>query len=84
MRPFDWTELRDLSKGKGFEFDRHRGSHYIMTKPGTARPVIISMRKGLKEGIVMTVARAIGMTRSDLEIYIRSGGKFTRGKSRSR
>ena len=38
-----------------------------MTKPGTARPVVIPMRKGLKEDIVMTVVRAIGMTRSDLE-----------------
>ena len=34
------------------------------------------MRKGLKEDIVMTVVRAIGMTRSDLEDYIRSGGKI--------
>ena len=78
------NELRDRSKDKGFEFDLHRGSHYIMTKPGTARPVVIPMRRGLKERIELTVARAIGMTRSDLEIYIRFGGKSTRGKSRSR
>ena len=76
MRPLRWPELRDLARSRGFEFDRHRGSHYVMTKPGTARPVVIPMRKGLKENIVMTVARAIGMTRSELEDYIRSGGKI--------
>ena len=80
MRPFDWTELRDLAKGKEFSFDRYKGSHYIMTKDGVPRPVVIPMRKELKEDVVMTVARAIGMTRSDLEDYVRSGG----GSSRSR
>jgi len=34
VRPFRWTELRDISRDKGFSFDRYRGSHYVMTKRG--------------------------------------------------
>ena len=71
VRPFDWKELRDLSQSKGYTFDRHRGDHYVMTAPGAARPVVIPMKRELKEDIVLGVARTIGMSRSDLEEYIR-------------
>ena len=71
-RPFDWRELRDLATGRGFRFDRYRGDHYVMTKPRASRPVVIPMKNQLKERIVLSVARTIGMDRVDLEKYIRS------------
>lgn len=80
MRPFDWKELRDLSSNRGYEFDRHRGDHYVMTKQGAARPVVIPMKRDLKEDIVLGIAKTIGMSREDLEDYIRQKKQFkTRG-----
>lgn len=41
-----------------------------MAKPGTARPVVIPMRKALSADVVVTAARKIGMTESDPGTYI--------------
>lgn len=71
MRPFKWNELRILAEAKGFGFDRHRGDHYIMTRKGAARPVVIPMQNDLKEAIVKSVARTIGMSQGELKEYIR-------------
>lgn len=37
-----------------------------MTKPGTARPVVLKMAKDLSEDIVLSVARTIGLKRRDI------------------
>ena len=67
MRPVKWTELKDLCAQEGWEFSRHRGDHYIMTKAGATRPVVIPMRKGLKEDIVLGIARTMGMGTAELK-----------------
>ena len=41
-----------------------------MSKEGAPRPVVIPMRNQLSE-IVLGIARTIGLSRSDLEDYIR-------------
>jgi predicted RNA binding protein YcfA (HicA-like mRNA interferase family) len=71
MRPFKWKELRILAEAKGFKFDRHRGDHYIMARAGAARPVVIPMKNNLKEDIVKSVARTIGMSQAELTKYVR-------------
>ena len=38
MRAVKWKELVKLCKGEGCAFDRQKGDHYIMTKPGSDRP----------------------------------------------
>ena len=45
MRPIDWKTLVELCEGEGCLRDRERGDHYIMTKPGLARPVVIPKKK---------------------------------------
>ena len=66
VRPLKWTKLRDLCQAEGWVFDRQKGDHYIMTKPGTPRPVVIPRKKGLKEDVVLSVARTIGLSRAEL------------------
>jgi predicted RNA binding protein YcfA (HicA-like mRNA interferase family) len=66
MRPVDWKELRAVCESEGCVFDRQKGDHYIMTKAGLARPVVIPRKKGLKEDIVLSVARTLGLTREAL------------------
>ena len=46
MRPVDWKELKALCESEGCVFDRQKGDHYIMTKAGLARPIVIPRKKG--------------------------------------
>ncbi|MCC6368498.1 MAG: type II toxin-antitoxin system HicA family toxin [Bryobacterales bacterium] len=59
MRPVDWKELRDICTIVGCEYDRTRGDHYVMTRQGMARPVVIPMKKDLKEDIVLGIAKTL-------------------------
>ena len=67
MRPVKWTELKKICAKDGWEFDRYRGSHYIMTKPGAARSVVIPMRNGLKEDIVLGLAQTLGISSAEMK-----------------
>ena len=67
MRPVDWQELVKLCEAEGCVYDRQRGDHYIMTRPGSHRPVVIPRKRGLKEDIVLSVGRTLGLTRKQIE-----------------
>ena len=56
----------EICAGEGCVFDRQRGDHYIMTKPGLARPIVIPIRRDLKEDIVLSIGRTLGLTRKDI------------------
>ena len=70
MRPVDWQELVKLCEAEGCVLDRQRGDHYIMTKPGLARPVVIPRKRGLKEDVVLSIGRTLGLTRKQLEVHL--------------
>ena len=67
MRPVDWDELARICEAEGYKFRRMKGDHYIMTKPGMTRPVVIPKKRGLKEDIVLGVGRTIGLDRKALD-----------------
>ena len=67
MRPVKWKELVKLSESEGCVFDRQRGSHYTMTKAGLSRPIVIPKRNDLKEDIVLSVGRTLGLDRKQIE-----------------
>jgi predicted RNA binding protein YcfA (HicA-like mRNA interferase family) len=67
VRPVDWRELFKLCEAEGCRLDRIKGDHYIMTKPGLARPIVIPRKKGLKEDIVLSIARTLGLSRKQME-----------------
>ncbi|MBI3679134.1 MAG: type II toxin-antitoxin system HicA family toxin [Acidobacteria bacterium] len=67
MRPVDWKELVSLCEAEGCRRDRERGDHYIMTKPGLARPVVIPKKKDLAEDISLSIGRTLGLSRKQLE-----------------
>ena len=72
MPPTDWRKLVKLCEGEGCLLDRERGDHYIMTKPGLARPVVIPKKKDLSEDIVLSVGRTLGLTRKEVEQRLNS------------
>ena len=67
MRAISWKELVKICEDEGCQFDRQRGDHYIMTKPGISRPVVIPKRNDLKETIVFNVAKkTLGLSRKEI------------------
>ena len=66
MRGVKWKELVKVCEGEGCEFDRQKGDHYIMTKPGLSRPVVIPRKNNLTEDIVLSVGRTLGLNRKQL------------------
>lgn len=67
MRPVDWNELVKLCEAEGCRFDRQRGDHYVMVKPGLNRPVVFPKKRGLREDIVLGVGRTLGLTKRQIE-----------------
>ena len=59
-------------------YDRTKGDHYIMIRPDLARPVVIPKKKGLKEDIVPSIARTIGLDRKTLESRLNTKGRAVR------
>ena len=43
MSPSSSTDLITECKKAGWSFDRQRGDHFIMTKPGQPRPIVIPL-----------------------------------------
>ena len=66
MRAVKWKELVKLCEGEGCAFDRQKGDHYIMTKPGLAQPVVIPRKNNLKEDIVLGIGRTLGLNRKQI------------------
>lgn len=67
LRAISWKELVKICEDEGCRFDRQRGDHYIMTKPGISRPIVIPQRNDLKETIVFNIAKkALGLSRQEI------------------
>ncbi len=73
MRAVKWRELVKVCEGEGCQFDRQRGDHYIMTKPGLSRPIVIPRKRELKEDIILSIAKTLGLTRKQILERLGSG-----------
>ena len=69
MRPLhavSWKKIARMCKEEGCLPDRERCDHYIMVKKGLKRPIVIPKRKDLKEDIVLTIGRTLGLSKADI------------------
>ena len=66
LRAVKWQELVKLCEGEGCQLDRQSGDHYIMTKPGLKRPIVIPKKSNLKEDIVLNIGKTLGLDRREL------------------
>ncbi len=66
MRVVNWKELVTVCEAEGCVLSRQKGDHYIMTKPGMARPVVIPKKRDLKELIVLNIAKTLGLTKKEM------------------
>jgi predicted RNA binding protein YcfA (HicA-like mRNA interferase family) len=76
-----WQELVKVCLLSGWVEDRTKGDHLIMTKPGTARPVVIKMDRNLGEDLIQSVKRAAGLSTQEFHSLleqVRTGKKIAK------
>ena len=64
LTPLDWQTLVRIFEADGFEVDRRKGSHVILSKPGVARPIVIPMYSDVGVDIIRGNMRTAGMSRA--------------------
>lgn len=62
LPPVNWQDAVRAFGGAGWQHDRTRGSHYIMTRPG--RPGLLSVPRHdpIKRGTLRKLIREAGLT----------------------
>lgn len=70
MKRAKWKELVAVCELAGWVEDRTKGDHFVMTKAGTARPVVIKMDKNLGEDLIQSVKRAAGLTTKEFHALL--------------
>jgi predicted RNA binding protein YcfA (HicA-like mRNA interferase family) len=69
----------------GFSESRTRGDHLVMSRPGSARPVIIKMDSNLGEDIIQSNKRTMGLTTSEFEDFLdQVQGKKKKSKKKAK
>lgn len=63
LSPVPHELLVRIFKADGYEFDRQRGSHVVLTKPGTPRPVIVPTYNAVGLDIIRGLMRTANMSR---------------------
>lgn len=63
LTPQDYRALISVFSKVGYSIDRQEGSHIVMTKPGAARPLVISARAEVPVFIIKNLLRSSGTNR---------------------
>ena len=70
MKHVSWKELRDVCKRADFSESRTRGDHLVMSRPGSARPIVIKMDSDLGEDIIQSNKRTMGLTSAEFDALL--------------
>ena len=66
MPNFDWLQLKKECEQEGWKYDRQKGSHYMMTKPGAARPIVIPRKRNLSFAVIISAANLMAIAPKEL------------------
>jgi predicted RNA binding protein YcfA (HicA-like mRNA interferase family) len=58
----DWNEVAKAFEKAGWQYDRTKGSHYIMTRPHQPGLLSVPMHKPVKKGTLRKLIREAGLT----------------------
>jgi predicted RNA binding protein YcfA (HicA-like mRNA interferase family) len=58
----NWQDAVRVFQHFGWEHDRTRGSHYIMTRPGQTGLLSVPMHRPIKRGTLRRLIREAGLT----------------------
>ncbi|CAI2719041.1 type II toxin-antitoxin system HicA family toxin [Nitrospina watsonii] len=65
LTPQHWKTLLKAYQKLGFEKDRERGDHIILTKPGVPRPLVLPKYESVDIDIIQANMRSGGFTREE-------------------
>lgn len=84
MKRVSWKELRDICLRVGYHESRTRGDHLVMSRPGSARPVVIKMDSDLGEDIIQSNKRTMGLSAAEFDTLLDQvrGKKKGKGKKK--
>jgi predicted RNA binding protein YcfA (HicA-like mRNA interferase family) len=70
LTPQNYRILISVFSKIGYSVDRQEGSHVIMTKPGTARPLVIPARAEVPVFVIKNLLRSSGMNREEYFAFL--------------
>jgi predicted RNA binding protein YcfA (HicA-like mRNA interferase family) len=62
LTPTDWKTLKCIFEHAGFSFEREKGDHIVLSRPGTPRPVIIPKYSSIGLDIIKANMRTANMS----------------------
>jgi predicted RNA binding protein YcfA (HicA-like mRNA interferase family) len=65
LTPQNYRSLISVFLKVGYSVDRQEGSHIVMTKPGTARPLVIPAKPDVPVFVIKNLLRSSGMKREE-------------------
>jgi predicted RNA binding protein YcfA (HicA-like mRNA interferase family) len=63
LRPLSYKILIKVFEHEGFVFSRSHGDHFIYTKPGVPRPLVIPAYDAIPVFIIKNLLRSAGLSR---------------------
>lgn len=65
LTPQNYRTLISVFSKIGYSVDRQEGSHIVMTKPGTPRPLVIPARTNVPVFVIKNLIRSSGLNRME-------------------
>ena len=72
ITPVHWRRLVRVFEACGYSEDRTAGSHLVMTKPGSDRPVVVPRHRRVAVSIIQSNMRTAGLSRERYFELLRS------------
>ena len=63
LTPVHWRRLVCVFEREGFTIARQEGSHVVMTKPGSVRPIVLPQYREVPVFIIRNNLRTAGISR---------------------
>jgi len=70
IKPQHWKTLVCVFRRAGFEINRQKGSHIVLTKKGCIRPVIIPQYTQVGKDIILNNLRLANVSREEYFNYL--------------
>jgi predicted RNA binding protein YcfA (HicA-like mRNA interferase family) len=68
----NWSVVVSAFEKAGWQYDRTRGSHYIMTRPGQPGLLSIPMHQPVRRGTLRKLIREAGLTVDEFVQHLRN------------
>ncbi len=72
ITPIHYKDLIKVFEKLGLKVDRTHGDHFIMSKPGMKRPVVIQAKSNVSVVHILNNIKAAGISREEYLVILKS------------